>query len=419
LILSQPFASNREWDLMTLLQGYRSSGRTNALWDTDAKRALEYYVDSMNDGFRDFSSLTKATTAAIAAGCKDPMIQYLRVRYETKDVHDFVQAFDAMLRSQYHPRFKFLAGLRAAEASRGVNLAMDRSQLFNWTTVCLEDYARDTNAPLDQLLQRANQWLDHANTKAWHDGVGSDLVPIVERRCGTTELGLVFLGQAEIRKAWDERGRGYAGKVSEAGWKGFEARLDSAEGFLNKAWRMNTNRAATAHQMMRVELGQGQGLARMDRWFKRVMALDTNHYDAAMLMSFYLEPRWYGSEEKCLTFARTCVASPVWGGKVPLALADTHRSLAKYYSLSNSPAYWQRPQVWTDVKSSYDKFFKLHPESLAERHEYALDAFNCGQYASFLQQAARFGERTNYSVFGGPQQFQAMLDKAAAAGRLR
>ncbi len=69
--------------------------------------------------------------------------------------------------------------------------------------------------------------------------------------------------------------------------------------------------------MMSVELGQGMGRPRAEMWFERVMALDPNNYEACVAMSNYLEPRWYGSDEEALKFARKCVVSKRWGGGFP------------------------------------------------------------------------------------------------------
>jgi hypothetical protein len=129
-------------------------------------------------------------------------------------------------------------------------------------------------------------------------------------------------------------------------------------------------------------------------------------------MSFYLEPRWHGSEEETLRFARSCVATDRWTGNVPLILEDVHHSLATYYSLSNSPAYWQRAEVWKDVKSSYETFFSRQPNTTEFRKNYAMDAYNCGQYKVFLEQSKRFANGTDISFFGGPQKFQEMVTKA-------
>ena len=182
---------------------------------------------------------------------------------------------------------------------------------------------------------------------------------------------------------------------------------------------MNSNIAQTAYLMMRLELGQGRGRGTMETWFKRAMALETNYYDAAVLMAFYLEPRWHGSDEETLEFGRACVASTNWGGNVPLVLADTHRSLAGYYKKADSAEYWQRPEVWKDVGSSYDKFFRLNPDATGWRHNYARDAYLCGHYVEFLQQMKLFAAGTNFVFFGGEQKFREMLAKASAAAKAK
>ncbi len=279
----------------------------------------------------------------------------------------------------------------------------------------LQDLARDTNAPVDEVFNAANQWVEFRRGKAWTDYVIRDLLPILEPGWEHTERGFRFRGRTEIRFAWGERGGGYANTVPEAGWEGFRQHLEQAEGFLAKAWQMNSNAAETAYLMMRVELGQGRSRPRMETWFNRAMSLNTNFYDAASLMSFYLAPRWYGSEAAALKFARSCTTSPQWGGQVPLVLADLHRSLACYYSQSNSPAYWHRPAVWRDVQASYERFFALNPEAVSWRHNYANDAYDCGQYAEYLQQAKRFTAGTNHTFFGGTEKFLEMLERASAA----
>src|SRR5262249_21744681 len=146
-------------------------------------------------------------------------------------------------------------------------------------------------------------------------------------------------------------------------------------------------------------------------------AADPNNYVAAKQMSYYLEPRWYGSQDECLAFARTCVASTNWGGRVPLVLVQTHRSLAESYDLSNSPAYWQKPEGVADVQASYERLFELNHGEVGRRHDYAKDAYFCGLYEIFLKQVTLFTDRTNFALFGGEPKFQEMLQKATAAAR--
>src|SRR5262249_41422792 len=101
----------------------------------------------------------------------------------------------------------------------------------------------------------------------------------------------------------------------DEGWKAVQERLTHAASFLSTAWEMNSNVAETAYLMMRVELGQGQGLSRMETWFHHAMDLEPNYDDAVRLMALYLEPGRHGSESQLLEFARSCVASTNWGGR--------------------------------------------------------------------------------------------------------
>jgi hypothetical protein len=241
--------------------------------------------------------------------------------------------------------------------------------------------------------------------------VTSDLEGILERNWGEAERWYRFSGDAEVWRAWGERGGGWASSVTEKGFRGFEEHLAKAEKALTIAWQMNSNIAQTAYLMMQVELGQGQGGARMELWFERAMALQPDYFDAVKLMSFYLEPRWYGSDAIALAFGRSCVASANWGGQVPLILAQLHRSLSKYHQTTNA-TYWHRPQVWSDVQSSYEKFFALNPDEAGWRHDYARDAYDCGQPAVFLQQTKLFAFGTNHAFFGGKENFDLMLQTA-------
>jgi hypothetical protein len=421
LLLSQPAANRREWAFRALMQGYRRTGRTNAQWDEAVENTFAAFADYTRNSTESWPALKKALAATATTRCDDPMLQYLRVRYREEvqpketTAEEYLHAHYELLRSQHHPLFKFMAGLRAVQASRTADRSTQRGGRVAWTTASLEDLARDTNAPAEEVFETANLWVEHSRTKAWIDYVLKDLEPLLESTRGQTEPWFRFAGRVETRRAWGERGGGYADTVTEPGWEGFKEHLARAETLLTQAWQLNSNQAETAYLLMRVELGQGRGRAVMQTWFDRAMLLDTNFYDAASLMSFYLQPRWYGSEAATLQFGRSCVTSDKWGGTVPLVLPDLHRSLANYYNLSNSPTYWHRPQVWEDVQSSYEKFFKLNPEAAGWRHNYGRDAYNCGQYSVFLAQTKKFTFGTNHAFFGGAEQFSKMLATAIAS----
>jgi hypothetical protein len=368
--------------------------------------------------------LEQRLKAVANAGCDDPMIRYMQARYRTdanqtnRDTIaiEFVAAQESMTRSAYHPLFKFMAGWRAADLSREADTNSDHMPSVMLTTVALEDLARDTSAPVDDVFDMTVVWLRCANNAQWYDFVLSDLEPLLKANWGRTERWHRFEGWLERQRAWFARGGGWADSVTEKGWEGFRQHMAVAERFLTRAWQMNSNCAETARLMMDVELAQGQGLGREEMWFDRAMAADRNYDDAAVAMAWYLQPRWYGSDNATLQFGRRCVASTNWGGRVPLVLVDTHHSLATYYKLTDSPDYWHRPEVWKDVQSAYERFFQANPKATGWRHNYARDAYLCGQYGAFLQQARLFGSGTNFTFFGGQAKFQEMLARAAAQG---
>jgi hypothetical protein len=424
LILSTRAADRKIWLLHTLDQGYAQSAHANSKWDAQVHAAFDAYADYTRAGaFNRYSNLTQAVTNALTAGCDDPMIQYLQTRYNLDDrgagkeevTADYLKAFRALTESRYHPLLKFMAGYRASQATRSALTNFDGGALLTLVIFSLQDLARDTNAPVQEVFEPAMLWLQYGYGQKWWDRILSDVKPLLEKNWGHEEPFYALCGWSEVSLAWAERGGGFANTVTEKGWTGFRMHLDKAESLLKTAWTMNPSNAQTAYMMMQVELGQGQGRPRMQQWFGRAMALFTNNYDAAKLMSFYLEPRWYGSEETALEFARTCVTSTNWGGAVPLVLPQVHHSLAGYFNRAESPEYWHRSEVWDDIRSAYEKFYKLNPEDVSYRHNYALDAYLCGKYAQFLAQAKLFSTGTNYSYFGGEAKFKEMLARASAA----
>jgi hypothetical protein len=424
LILSEREGNRRDWALRALERGYAQGGGTNKLWDSQMHAACRAYVDYTRGGAADrqYAALTNAVLAAAAVGCRDPMLQYMQVRYGLVDTTaspdqyalTSLHAFRAMLGSHHHPVFKFIAGYRVVEASRAPDIKSNPGGATDLVTAALEDLARDTNAPPEEVFEAAFLWLEFTRAKGWVDYVCRNLQGIMHRHWGHHEAYFRWLGLAEYKRAWDERGTGFANTVKEAGFERFGQHLKLAQAALEASWQMNPSNAYTAYLMMQVELGQGQGRTRMQQWFDRAITLATNYYDAAKLMSFYLEPRWYGSEDEALEFARSCVTSTNVGGRVPLVLPDVHHSLAAYQKLKDSPEYWHRSEVWDDVRSAYDRFFALNPDASAYRHDYALDAYLCGHYAEFLAQAKLFSW-TNFQYFGGEDKFRQMLVRAAAA----
>jgi hypothetical protein len=224
----------------------------------------------------------------------------------------------------------------------------------------------------------------------------------------TNHIPHLIKGLYYMNYAWFARGTGFADSVSEGGWKLYGQRLDRAEEAFETAWKMNPTDVRIAEEMLRKEQSQTRGRERMELWFGRAMALDTNSYTACNAKRYYLEPKWYGSPEELLAFGRECVQSTNWGGRVPLILAEAHEALSNYGLASEREKYWKNPKVWPDVKASYEKYLKLVPQSVTGPSRLVRYAYLCEQWDEFNQRVARLST-TNYAVFGGKEKFEAMV----------
>ena len=155
----------------------------------------------------------------------------------------------------------------------------------------------------------------------------------------------------------------------------------------------------------------------MDLWFGRAMNLNSNDFYACNRKLYYLEPKWYGSEEQMLAFGRACVRSTNWGGRVPLTLVNAHTNIARYLKFDPEiqSAYWKRPGVWPDLKMAYEKYAQLNPET-AWRERYIRYAYWCEQWEEMSKQLPLL-RRTNYTFFGGKNEFDRMVGRANTAGK--
>ena len=73
--------------------------------------------------------------------------------------------------------------------------------------------------------------------------------------------------------------------------------------------------------------------------------------------------------------------------------------------------YFRRPEVWTDLKQSFDKFFRLNPEETGWHHNYALYAYRAQQWVELNRELALLGS-VNYDYFGGKAEFEKIVQAA-------
>jgi hypothetical protein len=429
---ASPDAQNRllQWNRQTLALDYERHGKHNPKWDSSAKLALEAFAQVRGGATpmdKYLSTITAEVKKAFTNGCDDPILKYLYARFVLQNEEHtslqhaewYASAAQAMDHDKRPPIRKFYAALRAAE-SFNMGTASTLDSVHHWRDEAkrfLTEVVDDKGTPGKEVAEAWTLLLDSvARSKdEWHD-IYLSLEPAIFKNW-PSESGLYLLkGRYYADFAWEARGTGYADSVSSQGWALYTKRLDVAEEALNKAWELNPQDERIARAMLTVELGQGKGRARMEEWFERAMALNTNYYDACWAKLYYLEPKWYGSREAMLEFAAECLNSKKWGGRVPIIVIDTHEVIAKTLGPEARNNYWKRPEVWADIHAAFEKFFRLNPNESGYHHNYALCAWRSEQWDELNRQIPLLGP-VNYDYFGGREKFDEMVHLAKEHAR--
>jgi len=419
-----------EWNCKTLVDPYEQAGHTNPKWDEPAELALTEFarVRAQCTESNEAPEMIMSTNcaAAVDAGCDDPMIRYLYNRFsmsQTNSSTAFTEAFcetaKDMQQSTYPPIRKFYAATRALDQifyTYGTNSPHQpvEREIMPLISQSVETALNDKTMPAREAYEIANRalYLVSGDTNNYQQAYNCIEKPLTNNWPDDYTTWLLK-GTAYIRLAWNARGGGYADTVSEAGWKLFGERLGTAQADLEHAWQLYPKDPEIAHQMMTVMLGQGGDRDRMELWFNRSMAINPNDYDACSAKLYYLEPKWYGSQEAMLDFGRECVHNTNWGGHVPLILMDAHHAIyTRYVDPSEKTNYWNQPYVWADLKASFDRFFELNPGAVGSHHDFAWYAYQCGQWDEFNRQLSLFSTGTNYDYFGGKAEFDKMVQRA-------
>ena len=415
------------FSLQDFLGSYIQFGTHDPKWDSSATNGLAALAQSrVSTGFQANSFRSTAHNEiqrAIESGCNDPLVVYAWawLRFpDTKNADqtskdEWIHAVELLRSSQYSSLRKFWAVIKAAQAGKAItrDTPKEVQDLRYEAFTLLQPTLADKTIPTEELTDAVSVQLDtvRRNPQAlrfFYD----NLVPILlQNRADSAEAWLIK-GDFEIDFAWEARGTGYADKVTKEGWNAFREHLAAAAKALEKSWKIKPIER-TATRLMTVELGQGKGRDRLEKYFQRAMLLNPNSSDACSAKREYLYPKWYGSAQEVIRFSWQCIASTNWGGEVPLSMIYAHDELAREYypKAEERDQYWRDPAVWPGIDAAFKKFFQLNPNANGWRHNYFWYACKCEQWDTANEQLAQLGP-INYSYFGGKETFEAL---AAAA----
>jgi hypothetical protein len=417
------------WNKATLSGAYKRVGLTNVAWDNAAIEALDNFAllrSNPRTNYGPFNTaISNQTIKAIAAGCKDPLVGYLHLRDGkppmSRDAYcrAMAEVVDRLIASDYPPIRKMYGALRAAYEWERQRTNADAAHHYHLAALqAVTNVVADKQVPLGEINDLCTEFRDmFENSPEEFETFYKSIEKSLFQNWGDHHSTWLFKGIFYTDHAWAARGRGYAPTVTDKGWKQFGERLAVAFDALEQAWKLNPTDVEIPLRMMTVEMGQRKGRDRMELLFRRAMALDTNSMRACFSKLHYLQPRWYGTPEDMLQHGRECLASPNWGGRVPLILVEAHDALAKLESDPESQRrYWRKPDVWPEVKQAYEKFFKLNPSDTRYRHDYVRQAYWAQQWDVVNEQLPLLGP-VNYRLFGGKPAFDKVVAEAAEHAR--
>jgi hypothetical protein len=275
---------------------------------------------------------------------------------------------------------------------------------------------KDKKLPPEELYTACHDMLLAVEANATeHEAFFHRMAAALAKYWPESAVRFLIEGDYYVSYAWRARGGKYAGEVKPEAWKLFGERLEIAEDLLGQAWKLDPKLPQIADKMMQVEMGQGKGRERLELWFNRAMELKPDFEEACKRKLLYLEPKWHGSEAALLEFGRACAQAKAGSGKVVLTLVAAHEAVAEYHAVSGRTDYWNRPEVWTDLQTAFEKYFLLNPDAVAQRRNYARYAQRAGRWDVVLQQVPFLGPE-DYDYFGGKREFERMVELARSKG---
>jgi hypothetical protein len=417
------------WNLKTLVGPYKKAGHTNSKWDAFAISALTEFAGARAKTFatNEPAGMIIATNAAaaVAAGCDDPLVNYLFIKFamgQTNSPKAFSDAFCQtaldMEKSSYPSVRKFYAAAAAVEQlgfTYGTSLPPQplADQVMALIGPNLMPILEDKTTPVVEAYEAGKRALDlELGDKNNYAQAYRCVEPPMFKNWPNDSLSWLLKGEGYVRMAWLSRGSGYANAVKDHDWKIFFDDLAIADEALTNAWKLDSHDERIPILMIQVAEAREKKRDAMELWFNRAMAINPDCSEACEKKLHYLYPQWYGSREDMVAFGRECVASTNWGGNVPLILSDAHREYWLYLQDPEAKTnYWKIPDVWPDIQASFDRFFQLNPEATGYYHNYAWYAYQCEQWDKFLGLIPQLGP-VNYSYFGGKDEFDKMITHA-------
>jgi len=408
----QRMADRLAYNRKTLVDAYDKIGKKDPKWDAPARKGLElsavYYTRSAILDEQDSRAALASLRAAVTKGCDDPMVSYLAIRF-VKEAR-FQQLYKAAqnLRASDYPAARKFGAFEVANERRyrqySDDVAVTRKRIVD-SLAYVAAMAAEKDTPADLIVDLLGGAMDtykrcKGDRKELYDQIDAELAKSLPE---DSLVRLNLKGRYYTSWAWDARGGDWAANVTDQGWKDFSERLGEAQKILEHAYTLYPNDPIAPTQMISVELGQGQGRARMEQWFDRATNAAPECIDAYRKKMYYLAPRWHGSEAEQLKFGRECLAAGDFASRVPLMVISAYREQAestRYGVLVKRPEMGT-DEAWADVSAAYDGYLAANPENDLDYTAYLKLALDAGRWKEADAIFKKIGDHLDTATFGG------------------
>lgn len=358
-------------------------------------------------------AIHKATSAAMDAGCDDPLIGYLHNRSltgrDSPGTAAMIRCTKALAASRY-PVFRRAIALQMAgsyaltkEARDDANPKQAERDFDETLALLPRSVAEDERNEFWE-----DRWLEHLDElvvgyraigmdgKAAYERVDAALAKIPELKV----LRLLFRGIFWESYGWESRTTAFAQNVPPEGAARFVEYLEIGRKALEEAWVIRPGDARTANYLLSIEKGIGGDRANMERWFDRTMKADGDKYSACLTKLDWLDPKWYGTADEMLASGRACRATNNWFAGITLLVGDAHLRYIGRLEPAKRTAHMKSPEAWDDIKSVYDEYLKHHPENHTARSKYAVLCYLGAHFAEAHVQFQALGDNlTRWTTF--------------------
>ncbi len=331
-------------------------------WKTDATKFLKEVVPFwLHAAKRAPVRLCEQGQKLLTAGCDDPLVRYFTYWLERacfdpesqRDYRDYEKVLRQIEKETRYPRamacfvavdFGYYARLRDSSASRSEKMkALDR-QIISLIRESLEEGSYE-GADDMIFVQHALHFYENRGLNRLNDDLAalyasSPKLPAWARH--------TLLGYIEVKRAWKDRGRGWANQVARKGWAGFAEHLKTARAELMESWKLRPDRPEAASEMITVVMaGQGPPGDGLRLWFDRAVKSQFDYLPAYRRLEWALQPRWGGSVDALFAFGHACVATKRYDTAVPDYFFELVRETT--LDLEDNRDRYLQPQVAADV----------------------------------------------------------------------